>query len=429
MINIKIEPRTDTKRTDKLFQLRIKVGTGSDRKFIALPPIVGDPADWDKTTQTFRITKRASTLNSKERNKHYEKNNIALGEVKKKCNDILIDFARAKQTPTATQFVEQYVENRSNAKVGEYFDNHIKNLRETGHIGTANSYEGAVKMLRLFDPKFNKRYFADINLPFVEAFDRWLQKRDCNGNSRRNYHASLRAIFNKAIKAKAAIEQTYPYGKNGFSVNSLAQKTTKRYLPKDAIKIVRTTEIENYTLEQARRIFIAQYLCFGISFIDAAALKKTDILTLNDGQYIVYKRQKTESAKSATSIKIKITPELQEHLAWFEDNCTLIDDYLFPIVSIAGYEGEQLYNHTKNRLRRINKTLKKLATHFGIENLSLSTYVSRHSFAMTLSKNTSIKFEQIQQAMGHADPATTMIYLEELNAEEMAGVAEALTDF
>ncbi|MDR0438584.1 MAG: AhpC/TSA family protein [Bacteroidales bacterium] len=91
MINIKIEPRTDTKRNDGMFQLRIKVGTGSDRKFIPLPLIVGDPSDWEKTTETFRIKKRASTLDSKERNKQYEKNNLyVLKKIKKNKKHIVM---------------------------------------------------------------------------------------------------------------------------------------------------------------------------------------------------------------------------------------------------------------------------------------------------------------------------------------------------
>jgi len=427
MLNLKIETNP-CNRKDELHQLIIKVGTGSDRKYIRLP-IFGNPADWDKTTEVFVIKKRAKTLDTKERNRQYEKNNLALGDVKQKCDDILADFKKAKQVPTSTQFVERYVEKRSNAKIGDYFDNHIKNLRETNRIGNANAYDSTVKMLRLFNPKFNQRYFADINLPFVQAFDIWLQKRNCNGNTRKYYHARLRAILNMAIKEKMASGQTYPYGQHGFSVNGLAQKTPKRYLPKDVLKTIRTTEIEDYTLELTRRIFVAQYLCYGISFVDAAALKRTNIVTINNERHIVYKRQKTENAKSATSIKVKITPELQEHLDWFEKNYAMIDDHIFPIVSIPGYEGERLYNHIRNRLNRNNKNLANLAKHFKIENMPLTSYVSRHSMAMVLRKNTSIGLDQISQAMGHADLNTTQTYLDDLDAEEMAGAAEALTDF
>ena len=154
MLNIKIETNP-CNRKDELHQLIIKVGTASDRKYIRLP-IFGRRSDWDKPTEMFVIKKRVQTLDAKERNRQYEKNNLAVGEVKQKCSDILADFKRAKQTPTATQFVERYVEKRCNAKVGDYFDNHVKNLRDTKHFGNANCYEDSVKMLRKFDPKFDQ---------------------------------------------------------------------------------------------------------------------------------------------------------------------------------------------------------------------------------------------------------------------------------
>jgi len=428
----KFELRADTgkrKRKDGLSKIRIKVCSGKTNiKYIPLS-IYGDPLYWDNDMEIFATDKNARKAEDKERNKRHEENNAMLAKAKERCRGIRIDFERAKQISTVTQFVEKFVDKKRTEKVGDYIKNDIAILKETNHIGNARSYQRTYDILKSLYPNFDNRLFADINLSFVQDFDRLLEKRGNNGNTRRYYHSTLRAILNKAIKEKIATEQTYPYGKFGFSVNGLEQRTAKRHLPLDIIKAMRTTEMENYALEQTRRIFVAQYLCFGISFTDAAALKKSNIVVLEDKRFIIYKRQKTENAKSATPIKIMITPELQEHLAWFEDNCVLIDDYLFPIVSKSGYEGERLYNHIRNRLWRINGNLKKLATHFGIENMPLTTYVSRHSMAMALSKNPAIGVDKISQAMGHSDLTTTQIYLDELTAEEMAGVAEALTAY
>ncbi|MDR0438120.1 MAG: site-specific integrase [Bacteroidales bacterium] len=428
----KFELRADKgtrKRKDGLSKVRIKICSGKTNiKYIPLK-VYGDPKYWDNDMEIFVVEKGVKKAENKERNKRHEENNAVLADAKARCKDILDDFRKTKQNPTVTQFVERFVEMKHTEKIGDYFKNHIKNLKETNHIGNANSYDRAYKILKLFYPNFDKLFFVEVNLSFVQKFERWLQIRGCNGNTRKHYHARLRAILNNAIKEKIITEQTYPYGKYGFAVNRLEQKTAKRYLPKDVIKTIRTTEIEDYTLELTRRVFVAQFLCFGISFVDAAALKRTDIVNLESGRHIVYKRQKTENAKSSTSIHIKITDELQEHLTWFENNYLLIDDYLFPIVSRQGYENEKLYNHIKNRLNRNNKNLKNLATHFEIENISLTSYVTRHSMAMALKKNANIRLDQISQAMGHVDLNTTQTYLGELTAEEMSGVAEALVNF
>ena len=93
-------------------------------------------------------------------------------------------------------------------------------------------------------------------------------------------------------------------------------------------------------LEEARRLFLFSYYCFGMSFVDMANLTTDNIATLSDGNYIIYKRQKTKTHKAAREIKIHITPNIQELLDWFHTNSSLIGDYLLPIVNMdcQGYE-------------------------------------------------------------------------------------------
>ena len=46
-------------------------------------------------------------------------------------------------------------------------------------------------------------------------------------------------------------------------------------------------------LEKTRRLFLFVYYCYGISFIDAAMLTRSNLENCNCGTYIVYKRNKT----------------------------------------------------------------------------------------------------------------------------------------
>lgn len=132
-------------------------------------------------------------------------------------------------------------------------------------------------------------------------------------------------------------------------------------LPHDSMFKLKTTVMDNAVLERTRRLFLFSYYCYGISFIDAALLTKKNIIRYNGGNYIVYKRNKTKEAKKVKPIQIKITPEIQELMNWFSANTLLVEDYLLPIVSIAGYKGEQLYNHIRSRFGRNNKNLANLA--------------------------------------------------------------------
>ena len=93
-----------------------------------------------------------------------------------------------------------------------------------------------------------------------------------------------------------------------------------------------------------------------------------------------------------------------------------MEDYLLPIVSIAGYKGERLYNHIRSRFGRNNKgrnnkNLANLAKTLGITDMKLTSYVSRHTMAMTLQDN-QVPREVISQILGHSDLATTNTYLD-----------------
>ena len=218
-MNIKIEPRTDTKRNDGLKQFRIKVGTNDGRKFIPLD-LFADPTHWDSVQQVFVIVSSARSSDIKERNKLYKKYNALIADVLSKCDDIVRDFERRNVIITPTQFVEKYKNNRGVlAQIAPYFDDRITSLMETGHTGNSNCYKNTLHILQLFDNKFNKLYFTDVNVRYVRKFDEWLQKRDCKQNTRRYYHKALRAILNLAIKDGAYDGSAYPYGKGGFELH------------------------------------------------------------------------------------------------------------------------------------------------------------------------------------------------------------------
>ena len=110
---------------------------------------------------------------------------------------------------------------------------------------------------------------------------------------------------------------------------------------------------------------------------------------------------------------------------WFSLNTQLVEDYLTPCITIEGYKGEQLYNHIRDRYRRYNKHLKTLGRELKFEGIELSSYMSRHSYAMRL-KNSGIPEDVISEALGHKDLSTTKIYLDSFQKDEIAKANEVL---
>ena len=97
--------------------------------------------------------------------------------------------------------------------VKDYFEKLILTYKDTNHIGNATCYNRTLHMLELFDDKFSERVFPEIDIKYVKAFDVFLQKRECKGNTRKFYFKALRAVLNKAIQDGEASESTYPFGK------------------------------------------------------------------------------------------------------------------------------------------------------------------------------------------------------------------------
>ena len=387
------------------YAIWLVVRKNNKRKVMALG-IYAEPHQWNDKLEMFVTDKRVPKLHP---DRIYL--NEWLTQKKSEILRIIADFDANKIDWTLNQFEQEFFHYSNKGNVKEFFENLIQTYKDINHIGNANCYSRTLHVLELFDEKLPERVFPEIDIKYVKSFDVFLQKRECKGNTRKFYFKTLRAVLNKAIQDGEASETTYPFGKGGFSISSLEEETTKRYLPHDSMLKLKTTVMDNNVLERTRKLFLFSYYCYGISFIDAALLTKKNIIRYNGGNYIVYKRNKTKEAKKVKPIQIKITPEIQELMDWFSANTLLVEDYLLPIVSIAGYKGEQLYNHIRSRFGRNNKNLSNLAKALEITDMKLTSYVSRHTMAMTLQDN-QVPREVISQILGHSDLATTNTYLD-----------------
>ena len=387
------------------YAIWLVVRKNNKRKVMALG-IYAEPHQWNDKLEMFVTDKRVPKLHP---DRIYL--NEWLTQKKSEILRIIADFDSNKIDWTLNQFEQEVFHYSNKGNVKEFFENLIQTYKDTNHIGNANCYSRTLHVLELFDEKLSERVFPEIDIKYVKSFDVFLQKRECKGNTRKFYFKTLRAVLNKAIQDGEASETTYSFGKGGFSISSLEEETTKRYLPHDSMFKLKTTVMDNAVLERTRRLFLFSYYCYGISFIDAALLTKKNIIRYNGGNYIVYKRNKTKEAKKVKPIQIKITPEIQELMNWFSANTLLVEDYLLPIVSIPGYKGEQLYNHIRSRFGRNNKNLANLAQTLGITDMKLTSYVSRHTMAMTLQDN-QVPREVISQILGHSDLSTTNTYLD-----------------
>lgn len=388
-------------RIDGGYSISLRITKDRKNKYVKTG-LVATPEQWSAEQGRYICSSKLC--------KEYKSFNAKLNLLEVRAEEVIYDFESKRVDWTLNQFESAFLNRDSKEKAEVYFAKLIQTLRETGHTGNALCYSSTKHMIELFDNKFSSRVFSEIDIKYVKAFDVWLQKRSCGGNTRKYYLKALRACMNKAIQDGEASENTYPFGKGGFSISSLEEETAKRYLTTDSMEKLKNTVMENSVMERTRRLFLLSYYCYGISYIDMAMLTSKNIITYNGGKYIVYKRNKTKEAKRVKPIQIKITETIQELLDWFAANTLLIGDYLVPLIT-RDYKGEQLYNHIRSHFSRHNAYLKELAKELDITDMKLTSYVSRHTMAMTLQDN-QVPREVISQILGHSDLTTTNTYLD-----------------
>ena len=424
MAKLKIFLRTFDTKKDGSHPIYLRINKFGQKKFIGLN-LSATPNQWDDEFCRFKKDKRI--------NPNHEKNNAYLNDQEAKAEKIISNFEYNQIDWTLNQFEEAFLNHSRRGKIQPFIENLIVTLKSTGHTGNAISYQRTLDILEIFDKNFRNRLFSEIDIKYIRAFDvflqtpretiytstkgntRIVQRSGCTGNTRRIYFKSLRSILNKAIEAKEASPTTYPFGKGGFEVAKLGEETEKRYLPTEYLLKIKSTISEKKVNEYARQLFLFSYFCFGISFVDMALLTFDNIRRYENGLYIVYKRHKTKNSSNSKAINIKITDELQALINNLTEYKKPVNNYLLPIISVENLDGEKLYNHLKTRLKKFNTYLESLALEFGINDIKLTSYVSRHTMAMSL-QNNEVPREVISQILGHKDIKTTNTYLDSFNS-------------
>lgn len=270
-----------------------------------------------------------------------------------------------------------------------FIENVIVRLRQLKHAGTANNYRAALNSFKRFRNQEDIPVGA-IDHIVMEDYQAYLHSTGLVSNSVSFYMRILRAVYNRAV------EQDLTKDRRPFrTVFTGTEKTLKRAISISDIKRINNLELSSQlNLEFARDIFMFLFLCRGMSFIDAAFLKKTDV---RNG-VISYRRHKTNQY-----LHIKVVKPIQDLIDRYT---TSESPYLLPIISRPGIGERKQYEAA---LRRVNNALKTIAEIIKLP-ISLTTYVSRHAWA-TIAKSKNVPVNVISDALGHDSVSTTQIYL------------------
>jgi site-specific recombinase XerD len=305
---------------------------------------------------------------------------------------IILEFENDKKPFTGEDIISKMRSNSTNASVFKYTEEFIKKLEKTGKIGNASIYTTVLNAFKNFR-KEQDLSFDQLNYRVVKDFEEHLQEKKIKINTISLYLRTLRAIYNYAIKDKAAQQALYPFK----DIRIKSEVTSKRALTKEDITKIRELGLdERSELDRARDYFLFSFNMRGMSFVDMAFLKNHDIV---EGR-LQYARKKT-----GQKLSIKITPEA-ERIIKKHSYSIHPDSYIFQIIDRKGQE----YLDYRNALRLTNKKL-RIIGEMAKCSIPVSTYVSRHSWA-TIAKRSGISTAIISEGLGHDSEKTTQIYLD-----------------
>ena len=269
----------------------------------------------------------------------------------------------------------------------------IASLRQSGKLRTSETYRATLNsFMKFMDGK--DVLLSNMDAELMMGYETYLKAQGASMNTVSFYMRILRATYNRAVD-KGVIRQRFPFK----HVYTGVEKTVKRAISFKVIRQLKEMDLSHsQSMEFARDMFMFSFYTRGMSFIDMAYLKKSN---LQNG-FLSYRRKKTNQ-----QLLIKWEKPMQEIIDKYD---TMGSSYLLPIILDAEADEQKQY---KSAAQLVNSKLKKLGKQIGLP-IPLTSYVARHPWA-SIARSKNIPLATISEAMGHDSESTTRIYLASLD--------------
>jgi integrase/recombinase XerD len=260
----------------------------------------------------------------------------------------------------------------------------IKEMFDINKAGNALIYRTASNRFLNYCNNANL-LFNEVDYILLEGFRNHLISSKVKQNTISNYFRTIRAIYNKAIKAKIVDRSSYPF----LDIPIKVERTAKRAINIKELKALAILSLkEQSPAWHARNYFMFSFALRGASFTDVAYLKVDNIRK----GYIVYRRRKT-----GKELRVKIFPFTKQLINTYKTN----SKYLFPILSDDVIEDSlQAKNILFQWIKTSNKYINRLGKDCKIEE-DITSYVTRHTFATIAKKKFGYSNEVIAECLGH----------------------------
>lgn len=269
-----------------------------------------------------------------------------------------------------------------------------------GREGTAKTYRDALSSFAGY--RGGEDMAVDsLDGDTMSRYEAWLKGRGLKRNSSSCYLRTLRTLYRKAVEAGLAADgDIFRHVFTGFA------KTPKRAVTLAAVRAVRALSLsEGSGLAFARDMFMLSVYMQGMSFVDMAYLRKSDI---RNGQ-LQYVRRKTRQ-----TLTVSWEPPMQAIVDRYA-RLTEGSPFLLPVITRRDGTERRQYEKMEHS---VNRSLKKLGDMAGLR-IPLTTYVARHTWASAM-RDMGCDLSTVSCGLGHESLRTTQIYLSAIDTADVA---------
>lgn len=361
--SVSIVQRTDYLKTDGTASLYLRFiidrASGRIPLHIAVKP------------EEFSPTKNKVKLSDPDRERDI---NLLLGKALAKANDIFVTYRLSEKQLTPKLFKIEYANPSLRNDFLTFIEKEIAAHKGYVTADTIATYKTTLNHLKAWKHYIN---FLEITPDWPEQWDRWMKgTQKMTQNNRAKQHKNAKKFIRIAIKRGVRIANPYEDFKCTFKQGDIVFLDDAEV---DLLYRLYKKEVFPRHLQEDLRKFL--FTCYtGPRYSEVNEFHSDNIVD----QYLIYKPQK--NARFRGVIKVPLTNTARSFLVEQEGK-------LFQQKQIQTY----------------NRNLKVIGFEAGLRK-KLTSHVARHTFA-TLFLAHGGRVETLRLLLGHADIATTMIYV------------------
>jgi integrase/recombinase XerD len=374
MPNLKLSLDKRKQKKDKTYPLVFRISVNGQCRDIPLGHSIPEN-QWDKRAETLK--KSAPT---------YEVLTNRIKELQVQYLSKIVQYERDYPRHISAQALKDYILSAPKVKITvvSFWDQEIDHLKKADRNGTARTYmETLVALQKIKDLHIP---FSAIDHTFLKEVEAELISRGVKINSIGLYYRTLRAVYNKAIHAKEASYEHYPF--RTYKIRK--EPTRPRVLTSEELRRFFTADIDKSSwLYDSWLMGKLMFMLIGINFKDMLLMKENQIL---HGR-LIYTRAKTKRQYS-----ISLLPEALEIIDHFKGRCK--ETILAKVTPEQIQDKEQFPLVLKQANKVFNKHLGRIGKMLDI-NEKLTGYCFRYSSA-NIAKQLGYSKDMISEALGHS---------------------------